>query len=394
MSRRKSRIVSVIFTMALCLLSACGAALVQGRYQQRRQFEFLGALCGELERSGAADRQSVMELVKRKDELSSSGQKDYLEKFGYVSSDFSQGMETVSVAAGIGFLAGAGLLLAICWYEKRRMGDELRALTERLERVNRGEGGPFLETSESEFAKLGDEICKTVTALIQTRELALKAKQRYADHLSNIAHQLKTPITAMSLSLQMMQGEGISQSRHVSRIKNLLGRLTRLEEALLLLARIDADGLSLKRREVDLFTLLTLSADNLQELLEAREICVDIPETAELKVSVDLDWTMEAVMNLMKNCMEHSPAGGTVHCCCQENPLYVQIKIWDEGEGFDEEELGHLFERFYRGKHAAEGSIGIGLAIAREIIQRQNGMLEAYNLPQGGACFEIRLYCH
>ena len=112
-----------------------------------------------------------------------------------------------------------------------------------------------------------------------------------------------------------------------------------------------------------------------------------------MKVAADLDWTMEAVMNLMKNCMEHS-LGGTVYCSYAQNPLYTEIRIWDEGEGFAKEDIPHLFERFYRGKNEREGGIGIGLSLSKEIIERQNGTIRAENRPEGGALFEIRIYSH
>ena len=98
-------------------------------------------------------------------------------------------------------------------------------------------------------------------------------------------------------------------------------------------------------------------------------------------------------MNLMKNCMEHN-RGGTVCCSYGQNPLYTEILIWDAGEGFAKEDLPHLFERFYRGKNAGEGGIGIGLALSKELIERQNGIIRAKNIPGGGACFEIRFYSH
>ena len=98
-------------------------------------------------------------------------------------------------------------------------------------------------------------------------------------------------------------------------------------------------------------------------------------------------------MNLMKNCMEHNP-GGTVHCSYGKNPLYTEILIWDDGEGFAKEDIPHIFERFYRGKNAGEGGIGIGLALSKEVIERQNGTIQAKNKPDGGALFEIRFYSH
>lgn len=218
----------------------------------------------------------------------------------------------------------------------------------------------------------------------------MRAKKEFAENLSNIAHQIKTPITAISLSVQMMEGDS---SIHLEQVKKQLLRLTHLEEALLLLARLDAGTLHFQKEEVDVFTLLVLAADNLQELLCSANTSVEIPEAGEVPILADLDWTMEAIMNLMKNGMEHS-LGGTIYCSYAQNPLYTEILIRDEGEGFAEEDIPHLFERFYRGRNASEGGIGIGLALAKEIIERQNGTIRAKNNPGGGAIFEIRFYRH
>lgn len=98
-------------------------------------------------------------------------------------------------------------------------------------------------------------------------------------------------------------------------------------------------------------------------------------------------------MNLMKNCMEHSHEG-MIHCSYAQNPLYTEILIWDDGEGFAKEDMPHLFERFYRGQNAGEGGIGIGLALAKELIERQNGTIRARNQEGRGALFEIRFYSH
>ena len=170
-----------------------------------------------------------------------------------------------------------------------------------LEKVNTGSQGLLLDTSEDEFSGLQDEIYKTITALYQTRDAALEEKNNFADNLSNIAHQLKTPITAISLSAQMMEED--PSISYLGQIRRQLDRLTHLEEALLLLSRIDAGTLSMKQSSVDVFTLLTLASDNLQELLMHKGISVDIPEAGEIEIIADLDWTMEAIINLMKNCM-------------------------------------------------------------------------------------------
>lgn len=304
-------------------------------------------------------------------------------------------MKGLMMEVMIGIAAGSGMFLIwlLIWYLCRAKKEKERivGLTDYLEKVNTGQEGVLLTTGEDAVSRLQDEIYKTVTELYQTREAALKARQSLAENMDNIAHQIKTPITSLSLSVQMMSEA--PSSEHLKEIRKQISRLTYLEESLLLLSRIDAGTLLFNKKEVDVFTVLTLAADNLQELFKKADVSVQIPELGEMLIWADMDWTMEAVMNLMKNCMEHNP-GGTIHCSCAQNPLYTEIQIWDDGEGFAKEDIPHLFERFYRGKNAREGGIGIGLALSKEIIERQNGTIRARNKPDGGALFEIRFYSH
>lgn len=290
-------------------------------------------------------------------------------------------------------LAGAFLLLTGFMVQRGRERQRIQVLTAYLEQANTGNAPVLSALGEDEISRLEDQIYKTVTYLYQTKEEAVRAKNEFARNLSNIAHQIKTPITAISLSVQTMEDKGSAEEKRREQMTKQLTRLTHLEEALLLLARLDAGTLVLKREETDVYTLLMLAADNLQEIFAYWKVSVDIPEHGEMPVVADQDWTMEAVMNLMKNCAEHS-AGGRVRCFYEQNPLYTEIRIQDDGAGFDREDLPHLFERFYRGRDAAEGGIGIGLALAKELIMRQNGAIRARNLPEGGACFEIRFYRH
>lgn len=289
-----------------------------------------------------------------------------------------------------GFLAGSFLVFLILLWRNKKEAMRIHALADYLEQVNTGKGVVLSALGEDDFSKLEDEIYKTVTFLYHTKDRAVQEKNDFAENLSNIAHQIKTPITAIHLSLQMMKEN--SEGNHIEQVEKQLRRLTRLEEALLVLARLDAGTLPLKKEEIDVFTVLVLAADNLQELFEDSGVSVEIPEAGEALILADLDWTMEAFMNIMKNCMEHS--NGRIYCSYEKNPLYTEILIWDEGEGFAKEDMPHLFQRFYRGKSADQGGIGIGLALSKEIIERQNGTIRAKNRPEGGALFEIRFYSH
>nr|WP_296461624.1 HAMP domain-containing sensor histidine kinase [uncultured Acetatifactor sp.] len=420
MSTRKNVLVTLGLTMSASLLAAALAVLFFTFHYGRLQFDLLNAVCGEVVEQDPEARRIIAAALKEYTGGNADGTavEDILWSLGYRVSDFSVPTYRQSLwCIGAGFLAGS-LLFACTWaYRNRREALRVQALTAYLEQACTG-AAPILSasveassreassreassgepaTGEDDFSRLEDEIYKTVTSLYQAKEAALRARNGFAENLSNIAHQIRTPITAISLSLQILEYDRARKASgaqaHLEQIQKQLQRLTHLEEALLLLSRIDAGALALQREEVDVFTLLTLAAENLQELLAASAVSLDIPEQGGMRILADLDWTMEAVMNLMKNCMEHG-GGGTIHCSYAQNPLYTEILIWDQGQGFAKEDMPHLFERFYRGQNAARGGIGIGLALAKEIIQRQNGTLRARNRSAGGALFEIRFYSH
>ena len=309
--------------------------------------------------------------------------------FMALSYEMVWGKVLLCTVAGLG--TAGGLFIGTVFYLKWLTDRRIQVLTDYLEKNHMGKAGILMPEGEDALSKLQDEIYKTVTMLRQARDEALQAKNHYARNLSNIAHQIKTPITAISLAVQMEQDKPQEQRDQIDR---QLVRLTHLEEALLLLSRIDAGTLMFQKEKVDVFTLLMMAADNLQELFRQAQVDVSIPELGELYIYADFEWTMEAVMNLFKNCMEHTPRGGCVYCQYEQNPLYTKIRIWDTGEGFRKEDMPHLFERFYRGQNAAGGGIGIGLALAKEIIEGQNGTLRAQNLTEAGACFEICIYRH
>ena len=403
MSRRKNLVILFGFVAAVSLISsAVTVMLISSRYS-RLQFDLVNVICGEVLEQEPEMKHIVSAALKEYTGGNADGvaMGDVLSVLGYDISDFSDSSVIYDIMfATTGFLAGIFLFAITYAFRNKTEAKRIEELSDYLEQVNMGKAVVLSASGEDLFSKLEDEIYKTVTFLYQTKDAAVQAKNDFAENLSNIAHQIKTPITAISLSLQTLSEMPMKKEYEKDRmeqIKKQLNRLIHLEESLLVLSRLDAGTLMFQKEDVDVFTLLVLAADNLQELFADSGTFIDIPESGEMAVTADLNWTMEAVINVMKNCMEHN-AGGTVHCSYGQNPLYTEIFIWDEGDGFAKEDIPHLFKRFYRGKNADAGGnirgsgIGIGLALSKEIIEHQNGTIRAKNLPNGGACFEIRLY--
>ncbi len=396
MSEKWKQKILLFFPFAILMASMILTSAFFLHTYRQIAFEHTSALCETiLANSPEAEPQLLAALKDYHHSLAEQEirENDYLEKYGYRLDDFCNGFPPDTVLFPIlFFLATACSFAAGIFLPRRKNRKRIDDLTEYLERVNIGAGGTLIQMKEDEYSHLQDEIYKTVTMLYQTREAAVAARKNYAENLANIAHQLKTPITAAFLSLQLMEKE--IPGTYAEQVKQQLKRLNSLEESLLMLSKIDAGTLPLKREKVDLYTALNLAADNLNDLLRKNCITIDIPENGCIEFLGDLEWTMEALINLIKNCMEHSKPGGVVHCDYSENPLYVEIRVWDDGDGFDTEDLPYLFDRFYRGQRAVGDGIGIGLALARSIFELQNGTITACNLQSGGARFEIRIYSH
>ena len=388
MSKKSNLEITVLFALSVSLIVAAMTTYLLTLYYRYVCFHILGGFCESMIEENPDSRQAILELLKTHD-FHMTGE-NILSNFGYYPSNLGITDTTALWIAVLAFFAGGTLFLFTFCYWHRKSDARIQALTGYLEKINTGVQGLVFESSDDEFSKLQDEIYKTVTELYQTREEALTARNNFAENLSNIAHQLKTPITSISLTVQMAK-EHLGNAR-TAEIERQINRLMHLEEALLLLSRIDAGTLVLDRKQTDVFTILSLASDNLYELFMQNGVLIDIPEMGEMNTNVDLNWTMEAVMNLMKNCMEATETGTAVHCSYEKNPLYVQIRIWDEGEGFTKEDLPHLFERFYRGEKTENTGIGIGLSLSKAIIEMQNGIIRAFNLPNSGACFEVRFY--
>lgn len=392
MNGQKDMLVTFGWVLSVSLIVSAVSVLFVSCHYSRIQFDLLDAICGSIAEREPEAKKVISAALKAYTEgkADSAAKDNMLTALGYQVSDFSGSTcGQNALFAAIGFMTGISLFTFTFAYRNIIEGIRIRNLSEYLEQVNMGKAVILSALGEDEFSKLEDEIYKTVTFLYQTKDSAVQAKNDFAENLSNIAHQIKTPLTAISLSVQMLKQN--IDSRHLEQAEKQILRLNHLEEALLVLSRIDAGTLVLKKEKTDVFTLLVLAADSLQELLFGSGTSIDIPELGEMLITADLDWTMEAVMNLMKNCMEHNP-GGVIHCSYAKNLLYTEIMIWDDGEGFEKQDIPHLFQRFYRGKNAREGGIGIGLALSKEIIERQNGTIQAKNKPAGGALFEIRFY--
>lgn len=306
-------------------------------------------------------------------------------EYGFKTMDFIAPYAGVSVVTAVLFVIVFMLLLIVInhliksSYQKR-----IHELTQYLEQINSGDDVEILFKKEDSFSLLQDEIYKTVTEMKAAKDKAVNERKEYADSLANIAHQIKTPVTAISLTAQTENNKGL---------KKQTDRLSRLVDSLLYISKIDAGVLNLKQDTVDVYTMLELSVETVEHIIHLKNITVKLPNHSEVHFIGDLDWSVEAFSNIIKNCAEHTLQNGTLELEYQANPLYTEITVKDDGHGFDKMDIKNIFKRFYQGKDSSNG-IGIGLSIAKSIIEMQNGFITAENDKTGGARFNIRFYRH
>lgn len=270
----------------------------------------------------------------------------------------------------------------------------IQRLSEALdELLTAGKTLSIQEYREGELSILSNQIQKMTKRLTEAADALQTDKAYLADSLADISHQLRTPLTAMNLTAAMLAASDITQERRqelTMELKNLLRRTQWLVESLLKMSKLDAGTVKLERKEVPVSDLIRRAAAPLAIPMDVRSQTLRIECFHEV-ILCDLTWTAEALGNLLKNCSEHTPEGGSITVSVENTALFTQITVEDTGPGFVPEDIPHLFERFYKGKNAADSSYGIGLALSRTIVTAQNGTIQAMN-TSNGARFVLKFY--
>ena len=292
-------------------------------------------------------------------------------------------------AAGLSLL----LMLVFCISTYKRY-QRISFLADDINQVLHGDSSiDFDNYSEGELSILHSEIYKMTVRLREQQQKLINDKKYLADSLADISHQIRTPLTSINLLVERLSASGLSdECRHqlTNELYELLDRIDWLITTLLKISKLDAGTVQFNKETVSLEVLINKSCAPLLIPIELRgqELII----RAEGDFYGDPAWTSEAVGNIVKNCMEHTPDGGRIEIDAAETALYSEIVIKDNGTGISPEDLPHIFERFYKGKDSDGKSFGIGLALSRMIIAGQKGTVKAENRKNAGAMFTIRFY--
>lgn len=292
-----------------------------------------------------------------------------------------------------------GILLIFICYQKQRN----RKIQELVDYIRKIEHGIYWieieENEEGELSRLQNELYKITVMLRESSELAGQQKKALADSVSDISHQLKTPLTSCLVLLDnLAESENMTEETRRRFLSEITGQLTSvswLVQVLLKLSRLDAGVVELKEEELSVSALIRSAVEKVGLLAEWKQIDIQVMGEEEPCIKGDRHWLEEALVNLIKNAIEHSPEDSEIRIQVEDNQVYTCIHVRDFGSGISYEDQKHIFERFYRSADAGEDSVGIGLALAQEIMKRQNGYLTVESEPGQGTVFYMKfLKCH
>lgn len=249
------------------------------------------------------------------------------------------------------------------------------------------------DNTEGELSILKNNLYKVITLLQSQNEYLKNDKLYLADSIADISHQLKTPLTSMMVMCELLENEENPDKRQefVSVINNQLSKMKWLITNILKISKLDADATEFKRDEVSMLSVLDDSLKPFALTAELKNIAIQNGAN-DFVFNGDESWTVEAISNIVKNCLEHTNDGGKITISSESTNLYNKLTISDNGCGIAEEDLPHIFERFYHGKNSSKDSVGIGLALAKTVFEKENASVTVESEHGRGSVFEIRFY--
>ena len=287
------------------------------------------------------------------------------------------------------------LILTIVLIYNRKKEREIKKINKYLNEINNGNYELKIEENcEDELSKLKNELYKTTVLLRETAENSEQEKINLSNSLADISHQIKTPLTSIRIMLDNIEEnpdmDSKTREEFIEDISKQIDWISSLVIALLKLAKFDAGAIKMNDQEVNVKKLINHVLSNLAILLDIKNIKIEQKIDDDTIIKADYNWQLEALTNIIKNAIEHSKENGTIHIDVENNSVFVKIKIRDEGEGINKKDIKHIFDRFYKAKKSSENSIGIGLSLAKTIIEQENGYIKVDSEVDRGTTFEIK----
>lgn len=351
-----------------------------------------------LEKYPDVSEKEVAEILNNKTEYTDNS--EFLNKYGiYPEKDWvsynNQGsykyvILSVSVCIAFG-LAFAVLFLGYLKIQKKQTMD----IAKRIERINLGDYSLQIDrNSEDELSLLDNQIYRTAVKFREQAENSRKDKENLQKSLSDISHQLKTPLTSIIVMVENILDDDDMpleiRREFLNDIKHNTNTISFLVQSLLKLSKLDAEAVKFRYEQVEVKSIVDECIKNTAVMAEILGVRLET-DCNDIILNCDRKWLCEAITNIIKNCIEHSH-NGNIKITADQNKLYTKISIKDNGSGITKEDLPHIFERFYKGKNSSDDSVGIGLSLAKTIIEKQGGYISVSSELNKGSEFVIKFF--
>lgn len=393
---RKTIIIGIIVIML-----STGIFWVINNIQYRKYLKIVNAkidniISQVIEKYPDITEEEVLEILKNNETSESS----VLEKYGYTPDisyikTLGEQIETnkkqnIALVIIFGTVSLGIYLIYVITQEKK-----IAEINEYIKQINNKNYILKIEENDNgELSKLRNELYKTTVLLKETAEISEKEKENLSTAITDISHQLKTPLTSIRIMLDNIQDnpdmEKAVRDDFLADISKQIDWISSLVVSLLKIAKFDAGTIKMENNEINAKNLIDNIVSNLAILIELKNI--EIITTVDEKATfvADYKWQQEALTNILKNAIEHSKQNSRIYITVENTSLFLKIIIKDEGSGIDKEDLKHIFQRFYKTKNSSENSIGIGLPLAKAIIEQSNGYIKVETKYGEGTSFEVK----
>ena len=286
------------------------------------------------------------------------------------------------------------IIIVFVLYNKRQKS-KIKEITNYIEQINnKNYALDIQDNNEDELSVLKNELYKITVMLKEQAENSAKDKINLKNSLEDISHQLKTPLTSITIMLDnILDSPDMDLQTRNEFIKDIYREIANIKflvQNLLILSKFDANTITFNEKEEKLEDIIEEAKQNVASICDLKNIQILVEGKEDAKTTCDLKWQVEALTNILKNCAEHSNNNTKINVLYSENNMYSEIVIKDEGSGIDQKDLKHIFERFYKGKNSDKDSIGIGLSLAKTIIEKDNGFITVDSELGKGTKFNIK----
>ena len=388
-----SCIVVIIFLIIFSILIYKQYKTYTYNYNQK----IAGIIDNVLEKYPDIEKREIVEILNSSDKTNNEILREYgieLDKDSVIlenNTDF-QKFIIIDINTLIVFI----LMLSIIFFKYNHSeSKKINEITKYIEEINRGNYKLNIEeNTEDELSILKNELYKITIMLKEVAENSQKDKTTLKDSLSDISHQIKTPITSILIMLDnILSDENMPEDIKKDFIKDIKREIVNIKflvESILKLSKIDSNSIKFIKKEVFIKDIINEAVKNVSMLSELKNIEIIVSGDDSIKTICDLKWQVEAITNILKNCIEHSYENRKIYINYNQNNMYTELKIEDNGTGIDAKDLPHIFERFYKGKNSSSDSVGIGLALSKLIIESNNGYIQVDSKLNKGTTFIIK----